>query len=313
MPNDNFRVPRPALGVGVYGGLQRVHPQHRLAYIQDYAFDDFHPLFVMENHDFNVSMCCLPTGCAEDDPIHLDNLQNAVRVVCNNEQCSVGQYMHKDCFEAWEQSVLTYLRSTGRARSWSEKQRLQNLWTKKGYDLAFKACSCKCGKGHLRKDLDWAPPNKGNVPVDDARKKKNRRKKNDKPILGGGGSLGMGMTVASPREGRPMLRLRSNSMSSTGSNSGSSPPSSNPGESPCSPSHLLHMATANHANGSGGVIVLTNGRRRSSKFEFFSDRLGNGSIFSRRLDYSSFNSLPRHKINSYHIKVRTVDSNTSLT
>ena len=82
-----------------------------------------------------------------------------VKVVCNNDHCDQGQYMHRECFEAWEQTVLTYLRSCGRARSWSEKQRLQNLWTKRGYDLAFKACSCKCGKGHLRKDLDWiAPP-----------------------------------------------------------------------------------------------------------------------------------------------------------
>ena len=46
--------------------------------------------------------------------------------------------------------MLAYLRSSGRARSWSEKQRVQNLWTKKGYDLAFKACDCKCGRGHLR-------------------------------------------------------------------------------------------------------------------------------------------------------------------
>jgi hypothetical protein len=31
----------------------------------------------------------------------------------------------------------------------------------------------------------------------------------------------------------------------------------------------------------------------------------NGSgIFTRRQDFSSFNSLPRHKLNSYHIKVR---------
>jgi len=44
---------------------------------------------------------------------------------------------------------------SGRARSWSEKQRRQNLWTKKGYDLAYKACMCKCKRGHLRKDLDW--------------------------------------------------------------------------------------------------------------------------------------------------------------
>lgn len=26
------------------------------------------------------------------------------------------------------------------------------------YDLTYKACGCKCGRGHLRKDLDWIPP-----------------------------------------------------------------------------------------------------------------------------------------------------------
>jgi len=61
--------------------------------------------------------------------------------------------MHGDCFREWESKVLAYLRSSGRARSWSEKQRIQNLWTKKGYDLAFKACDCKCGCGHLRQVL----------------------------------------------------------------------------------------------------------------------------------------------------------------
>lgn len=248
--------------------------------------------------------CCVPTGCdcGGDPTIGADDLCNAVRVLCNNEQCPVGRFMHKECFEAWEQSVLTYLRSTGRARSWSEKQRLQNLWTKKGYDLAFKACGCRCGKGHLRKDLDWMPPPPPqHSPGDDAaaaRKKKGRRRKgSDKPALGAVAVAPLQQQQQPPppstREGRPMLRMRSNSMSSTGSTSGSSPPSSGAGESPKSPAH-------HH----GGLILLTNGRRRpSAKYEFFSDRLGSGSIFSRRLDYSSFNSLPRHKINSYHIKM----------
>jgi hypothetical protein len=85
--------------------------------------------------------------------------------------------MHKDCFEEFQDSVLAYLRSCGRARSWSEKQRLQNLWTKKGYDLAFKACDCKCGRGHLRKDLDYIPP-----PPSADKKAKKHKKKNDKPM-----------------------------------------------------------------------------------------------------------------------------------
>lgn len=121
--------------------------------------------------------CCVPTGCA-DDPIDTTDPYDAVRVVCNNDACTEGNWMHKDCFTMWEQSVLSYLRSCGRARSWSEKQRLQNLWTKKGYDLAYKACDCRCGRGHLRKDLNYVP-----APANDnARKVRKNKKKNDKPM-----------------------------------------------------------------------------------------------------------------------------------
>lgn len=119
--------------------------------------------------------CCVPTGC-NDDPINPNDPMGAVRVVCNNETCKEGNWMHKYCFEEWQQSVLSFLRSCGRARSWSEKQRLQNLWTKKGYDLAYKACDCRCGRGHLRKDLDYFPT------LDNTRKAKKNKKKNDKPM-----------------------------------------------------------------------------------------------------------------------------------
>lgn len=139
----------------------------------------------VNNHDHHhdaengarFQQCCVPTGCS-DDPIDLTDPYDAVRVVCNNDACTEGNWMHKGCFVGWEQSVLSFLRSCGRARSWSEKQRLQNLWTKKGYDLAYKACDCKCSRGHLRKDLDYIPP-----PVNDnARKVRKNKKKNDKPM-----------------------------------------------------------------------------------------------------------------------------------
>ena len=125
--------------------------------------------------------CCIPTGCKlSEETIDCNDPYDAIKVFCNNENCDVGKWMHKDCFEEWELSVLAYLRSCGRARSWSEKQRLQNLWTKKGYDLAFKACDCKCGKGHLRKDLDYIP--KLQPRVEDVKKQKKHKKKNDKPM-----------------------------------------------------------------------------------------------------------------------------------
>lgn len=148
-----------------------------------------------------MTRCCVPTGdCLRaqqqqmspnnNDPmlISLDDLRDTVRVTCNNETCTVGRYMHRECFDQWEQTVLAYLKTCGRARSWSERQRHQNLWTKKGYDLAFKACGCKCGRGHLKKDLDWMPPPPtsnifGRIEEVETGKKKKRRNRNSRPTL----------------------------------------------------------------------------------------------------------------------------------
>lgn len=123
-----------------------------------------------------VTACCVPSGgCLRGkELIYLNNNNNnnisirngcngganfyedVVKVMCSNEGCAAGKFMHRECFEHWEEEVLGYLRSSGRARSWSEKQRHQNLWTKKGYDLAFRACGCSCARGYLKKDLDWS-------------------------------------------------------------------------------------------------------------------------------------------------------------
>ena len=106
--------------------------------------------------------CCAPKGClyhngsnAEHILITQEDLRcgETSRVICSNENCCMSPYMHLACFQVFEESVLSYLKSQGRARGWSEKQRLQNLWTKRGYDLVYKACECPCGHGHLRKDL----------------------------------------------------------------------------------------------------------------------------------------------------------------
>uniref|UniRef100_A0A182W0A8 Headcase N-terminal domain-containing protein n=1 Tax=Anopheles minimus TaxID=112268 RepID=A0A182W0A8_9DIPT len=113
--------------------------------------------------------CCMPIGeCMKPkggNPfselgamINLEDLRECVRVQCSNESCTAGQYMHRECFDRWEDEVLAFLKSTARARSWSDKQRQQYLWTKKGYDLVHKMCACKCGRGNLKKDLDWNAP-----------------------------------------------------------------------------------------------------------------------------------------------------------
>ncbi|XP_075148896.1 hdc homolog, cell cycle regulator [Haematobia irritans] len=120
------------------------------------------------NHNNNKGeqyvRCCHPNGecfkAAGDSPlINLDDLSDCVKVICNNENCNVGQYMHRECFENWEQSVLQAFKSMGgKARSYTDRQRAQNLWSKKCYDLVYKLCGCKCSRGHLRKDLEWVAP-----------------------------------------------------------------------------------------------------------------------------------------------------------
>lgn len=202
----------------------------------------------------NMTTCCVPnTECLKSGDfglINLDDLSDCIRVVCNNETCTSGNYMHRECFEAWEQTVLTYLKSNGRARSWSEKQRIQNLWTKKGYDLVFKACNCKCNRGHLRKDLDWSPPQSnsliGRGEDDASKKKKKKNRNNQKPVL----SLNVTPNVyhPNPQTQKPngvenimggllentSIRGRANSLSS--SNGSSSPPVSS-SEQSISPVH----------------------------------------------------------------------------
>ena len=88
--------------------------------------------------------------------------------------------MHTACFQAFEESILTFLKGQARARGWSDKQKHQNLWTKRGYDLVYKACDCLCGHGHIRKDLDWAlndPQGGPNMDSDMANGGKRKRKK----------------------------------------------------------------------------------------------------------------------------------------
>ncbi|KAJ2950147.1 hypothetical protein O0L34_g11498 [Tuta absoluta] len=162
--------------------------------------------------------CCVPGECLRHrEPVRIED---AIRLICNNEACTAGRYMHRECFEQWEVGVLAYLKSCGRARSWSEKQRHQNLWTKKGYDLAFKACGCRCGRGHLKKDLDWSPP--GSAVRGDEEKKRRRRTRSGKTPVADG-------------------RSRTFSLSSCGS---CSPPTA-PSEPSTSPTHAVSLAKRN--------------------------------------------------------------------
>ncbi|XP_055597923.1 headcase protein [Uranotaenia lowii] len=306
----------------------------------------------------SLTRCNIPIGeCLKSSPvdfgaINLDDLRDCIRVICSNENCSYGQYMHRECFEHWEEGVLNYLKSTGRARSWTDKQRQQNLWSKKGYDLVFKVCTCKCGRGHVRKDLDWIPPMSlfqaaPRIEDDSGKKKKKKNRQNQKSSLAISTSPGsqsssssnspngvhqqsllnplkladhfatsliLNTSSTSSSSGNTGSRNRTNSVSSSSLGS-STPPASSTGSiggvsecqsiSPVHCSGLLGIGGCTVAETAAALAKLPLTPR--TKVEIYSERVratsGANGIFSRRLDFSTFNMLPRQRINSYSIKI----------
>ena len=121
--------------------------------------------------------CSYPKGCIYHNGCNAEHIlitkedisagaEAVVKITCSNETCEQAPYMHTACFQAFEENALAFLRGQGRAKGWSDRQKLQNLWTKRGYDLVYKACECLCGHGHIRKDLDFILPtveNSGNM------------------------------------------------------------------------------------------------------------------------------------------------------
>ncbi|KAH8247617.1 hypothetical protein KR038_007099 [Drosophila bunnanda] len=218
-----------------------------------------------------VVRCCLPSGdCRKLDSLIALNeisLADCIRVLCNNENCSAGQYMHRECFELWEAGVLQALKSNGRARSWSERQRLQHLWTKKGYELVHKACSCKCGRGQLRKDLDWVAPAaannsliylnggtnrgslNGNLSEDDDKKKaKKKRNRNNNNNGGGAGAGGGGGGAGGSNSKAPLSQNNGNSY-------GGITPNPNVGVIGSGLPHNNGSATNNNSNSNGSDLL----------------------------------------------------------
>lgn len=245
--------------------------------------------------------CCSPTGCiynngsnAEHILITKDDvkagLEAVVKFICSNEQCKLSPYMHTACAQAFEESLLNQLKGHGRSKGWSDRQKLQNLWTKKGYDLIFKACECRCGHGHIRKDLDWVTelPDQVNQELADNKRKRKKSRSGGKPttITIGLPSFAQGNVKRSDAQNVPSARNRTNSVSSitSGSSFGSSS-----GDTSCGLSHSSNE----------GIHPP----RRAALLQDRSRHDSGGSIFMRRMDYSSFNVLPKQKINSYHIKM----------
>lgn len=268
-------------------------------------------------HSTEEANCASPDGCLIGEPIDTDDPEDAVRVICSNADCTEGNFMHSVCFEQWENHILNFLKNSGRARNWNEKQRIQNLWSKRGYDITYRACECPCGHGHLRKDTDFVPSlDTKNDESSAARlnNKRERRRKNSKqlPVLGrpspNANGSGAGQCCGgSPGSCNPHCpfvapRMRSRTMS-LGSAAGLHPGGGSNKMSRSPPDSSLP-----HSYGGGGHWGKRERLRSegASQNEYFIDAQvkTTGSIFMRRNSMTGFyRVLPKWKVNGFHIKM----------
>jgi hypothetical protein len=242
--------------------------------------------------------CCMPGrpcqlyGQPGNSPSEPDESEDTVRVECSNETCRESGWMHSECFDTWERNLLTYMRSCGRARHWSDKQRVQNIWTKKGYDLVRHACACKCGSGFLRKDLTAVSA------IGQEERKQRRQRRRSEPGSHSKSSplyVSHQLSIHSARDGgyygdaAAVGRCRTMSMSS----GGSSPPLSGSDSSPSSP------------ESDDTVVTLFPKSTTSTAGCFFSGpvQAASGNIFRHRNDFNVFQDLPVCLRNPYHIKL----------
>lgn len=186
-----------------------------------------------------IQACCNPKCSVLTDIDSACPDPDSVKMICSNEKCVFSSFMHAACFTHFEEQMLSCLRGMSRARNWTEKQRRQNLWTKKGYDLIFKMSTCRCVKGALRRDLSFTGVE------DKCRRKRKKSTSGEK----------MGIPV---RATNGIQRSRSRTSGRSNSDSISS------------------------ENGAASYM----------------------QPFAHRSDYSIFEKIvPRHLVNSYHIKM----------
>jgi hypothetical protein len=235
-------------------------------------------------------------------------LEAVVKLICSNEACAQSPYMHTACFQAFEEAALACLKAQGRHKGWSDRQRLQNLWTKKGHDLVLKACECSCGQGHLRKDLEWMPEtaqqqaqNGPSLPEPMSSEDLGGKRKRKKSKSQSGGACGSKPTISiglpTFTQGGNVKRSDAQNVPSLSRNRTNSISSVTSGSSFGSSSGDVSCGLSNSSN--EGIHPP----RRAALLQDRSRHDSGGSIFVRRMDYSSFNVLPKQKINSYHIKM----------
>lgn len=254
------------------------------------------------------------------------------KVICNNEHCPYSTWMHLQCFYEWESSILVQFNCIGRARSWNEKQCRQNMWTKKGYDLAFRFCSCRCGQGHLKKDTDWYQVKRMQ---DDKKKKSVLEKSTGRSVTESAEEAKKGRPANKPQKGlsndlqrrHSMDRQNSQEKGVMGGSYAVRSPCVSPGQSPptgysiLAPTHFsgprssrylgeflknaIHLEPHKKSMAGGGMY-------RNAHFDYGAaglqaHRSGHFDTpvqFLRRLDLSELlTHIPRHKLNTFHVRM----------
>jgi len=280
---------------------------------------------IAEDDSIIVDCCTAPKEwtCLEGlEPLTSQDLTRAVKLTCSNHGCTLSPFMHVNCFTVWEQKFINYLKSSGKIRNLSEKQKVSCVWSSRWEDVVSNVWMCHCNKGYLRKDPDWeASQSQASTDSEGEKTKQKRKRKNSKnmkpgptltmglPMLGFNNNTNHHNLKRSDAQGIPTSggatnhhtmvnnnRIRTNSMSSNASGSSSFSSLSSPMPSP--PSSNTSGGSLPHAGGDAGAMPP----RRSNVMDRARHDSG-GSIFMRRPDFSSFNILPKHKINSYHIKM----------
>ncbi|XP_044146143.1 headcase protein homolog [Bufo gargarizans] len=278
----------------------------------------------------NEAVCATPLICSLGRPVDLEK-DDYQKVICNNEHCPFSTWMHLQCFYEWESSILVQFNCIGRARSWNEKQCRQNMWTKKGYDLAFRFCSCRCGQGHLKKDTDWYQVKR----MQDEKKKKSVPDKttgrsmsessDDVKKCRGSSKPQKGMNFDPPR--RHSVDRQNSQEKGSGGSHGLRSPCVSPGQSPpagypiLSPSHFnvprssrylgeflknaIHLEPHKKNLATGGMLRNTHFDYSISGLQAHrAGRLDAPVQFLRRLDLSELLAhIPRHKLNTFHVRM----------
>ncbi|KAF8387218.1 hypothetical protein PRIPAC_76360 [Pristionchus pacificus] len=124
-------------------------------------------------------------GCIRPkDPVPEANSQDGVKMSCSNHHCpfSITHSVHKDCFQKLTDKIVGMLLRTG-SSSWTDEQRVENAWRKKGLTFVGKFITCPCGHGtQTLEDSENRWSRNGEVVLDPEAYEKHREQKIKKAL-----------------------------------------------------------------------------------------------------------------------------------